>query len=373
MSRPEPNSEPWPKWAAEPVRITEPDPAWPEKARQLQTELSAFCIHNIEHIGSTSVPNLPAKPIIDLVAEIPSFDNLETIINPLRQKDWHYVPPELDQRPSRRLLIKVENDKRAAHLHLMLPGSQERKAGIRFRDLLIRHPQLKTQYAALKQRLAAEHAGDREAYTNAKSSFINNALAMADKPHIVFATNNQHKVTEIQSAIGDKLEIISLKAAGIDIDIPEPHDTLEANATEKSTTIHNLTGGNVFSEDTGLEVYALNGEPGVLSARYAGEDKSFEKNIAKVLKNLGDNPDRRARFRTVISLIYNNAEHLFEGISEGQILKTPDGAEGFGYDPIFVPDGETRSFAQMTLEEKNRYSHRRIAADKLVAFLQKQI
>ena len=193
------------------------------------------------------------------------------------------------------------------------------------------------------------------------------------RTRIIFATNNDHKVAEIQSAIGDKLEIVSLRDAGIDIDIPEPHNTLEANATEKSSTIHKLTGGNVFSEDTGLEVYALNGEPGVLSARYAGEDKSFEKNIAKLLQNLGDNPNRRARFRTVISLIYNDTEHLFEGISEGHILKNPEGAEGFGYDPIFVPDGDTRSFARMTLQEKNRFSHRRKAADQLVAFLQHQM
>jgi XTP/dITP diphosphohydrolase len=195
----------------------------------------------------------------------------------------------------------------------------------------------------------------------------------AGKPTIVFATNNEHKVAEIQSAVGDKINIITLKAAGIDIDIPEPHHTLEANATEKSTTIHKLTGENVFSEDTGLEVYALNGEPGVLSARYAGEDGSFGRNIAKLLGNLGINPDRRARFRTVISLIYDNAEYFFEGICEGHILRTPEGADGFGYDPIFVPDGDTRSFAQMTLAEKNRYSHRRKAADKLIAFLQTQI
>lgn len=197
--------------------------------------------------------------------------------------------------------------------------------------------------------------------------------APAHKPRIIFATNNQHKVIEIQSAIGDKLEVISLKAAGIDIDIPEPHDTLEANATEKSSTIHKLTGGNCFSEDTGLEVYALDGEPGVLSARYAGDDKSFEKNIAKLLQRLGDNPHRQARFRTVISLIYDNKEHLFEGICEGRILQTPDGAEGFGYDPIFVPEGDTRSFARMTLDEKNKYSHRRKAADLLVAFLQTKL
>jgi len=189
---------------------------------------------------------------------------------------------------------------------------------------------------------------------------------------IIFATNNAHKVEEIQSAIGNSLEVVSLRDAGIDIDIPEPHDTLEANATEKSTTIHRLTGGNCFSEDTGLEVEALNGEPGVLSARYAGDDRSFENNIEKLLTRLAavtDPTDRRARFRTVISLIYNNAENLFEGICEGRILTAPAGEGGFGYDPVFVPEGDTRSFAQMSMEEKNHYSHRRKAADKLIAFL----
>jgi XTP/dITP diphosphohydrolase len=187
---------------------------------------------------------------------------------------------------------------------------------------------------------------------------------------LIFATNNQHKVEEIQSAIGSKLTVISLRQAGIDIDIPEPHDTLEANASEKSQTIYRLIGGNCFSEDTGLEVEALNGEPGVKSARYAGEDRAFEKNVEKLLHKLGDNPDRRARFRTVISLIWNGQEHLFEGVSTGRILPAPTGDRGFGYDPVFAPDGELRSFAEMTMEEKNQYSHRRKAADKLVAFLQ---
>jgi XTP/dITP diphosphohydrolase len=187
---------------------------------------------------------------------------------------------------------------------------------------------------------------------------------------IIFATNNEHKVAEIRAAIGNTLEVVSLRDAGIDIEIPEPHPTLEANASEKSGVIHRLTGENCFSEDTGLEVYTLNGEPGVHSARYAGDDRSFEKNIEKLLANLKDLPDRRARFRTVISLIWEGQEYFFEGVCEGHILLSPDGEGGFGYDPVFAPEGETRSFARMSAEEKNRYSHRRIAADQLVAFLQ---
>ncbi|MBO9631650.1 MAG: RdgB/HAM1 family non-canonical purine NTP pyrophosphatase [Chitinophagaceae bacterium] len=189
---------------------------------------------------------------------------------------------------------------------------------------------------------------------------------------IVFATNNANKVTEMQAAIGGTLEVVSLKAAGIHIDIPEPHDTLEANASEKSNTIHQLTGENCFSEDTGLEIDALNGEPGVKSARYAGEDKAFDKNIDKVLTKLGDDPHRSARFRTVISLIWNGEEHLFEGVCEGRILHARQGTGGFGYDPIFIPEGDDRSFAEMSIADKNQYSHRRKAADKLVLFLQNQ-
>ena len=195
----------------------------------------------------------------------------------------------------------------------------------------------------------------------------------SSRVRLIFATNNAHKVEEIQSAIGDQLEVISLRQAGIDIDIPEPHDTLEANATEKSSTIHRLTGGNCFSEDTGLEVTALNGEPGVKSARYAGEDRAFEKNVEKLLERLGDNPDpldRSARFRTVISLILDDQEHLFEGICHGAIETAPRGTGGFGYDPIFTPDGANKTFGEMTLSEKTRYSHRQKAAALLVLFLQ---
>ena len=209
--------------------------------------------------------------------------------------------------------------------------------------------------------------------------------ALAPRIRIIFATNNDHKVAEIQAAIGSSLEVVSLREAGIDIDIPEPHDTLEANATEKSSTIHRLTGANCFSEDTGLEVAALNGEPGVKSARYAGEDRTFQNNIEKLLKKLNSvtptdaattgqpapATHRQARFRTVISLIWEGTEHQFEGICNGHILPAATGTGGFGYDPIFVPEGDTRSFAQMSLEEKNHYSHRRKAADQLVAFLQK--
>ena len=189
------------------------------------------------------------------------------------------------------------------------------------------------------------------------------------RPTLIFATNNAHKVEEIQAAIGSQLEVISLEQAGIHIDIPEPHPTLEGNATEKSSTIHRLTGGDCFSEDTGLEVDALNGEPGVKSARYAGDGRDFDANIQKLLHNLEDKPLRKARFRTVISLIMDGQEHLFEGICEGRILDTPAGGKGFGYDPVFAPEGASRSFAEMTMEEKNHYSHRRKAADKLVAFL----
>ena len=194
---------------------------------------------------------------------------------------------------------------------------------------------------------------------------------MSAPTRIVFATNNDHKVNEIRVAVGSALEVVSLRDAGIDIDIPEPWDTLEANATEKSSTIHRLTKENCFSEDTGLEVHALNGEPGVHSARYAGDQRSFGANIKKVLDRLGDNPDRKARFRTVISLIWEEKEHLFEGICEGHITKHSTGDDGFGYDPIFIPDGDTRSFAQMSPQEKNHYSHRRKAADQLVTFLRK--
>ncbi|MBS1666031.1 MAG: RdgB/HAM1 family non-canonical purine NTP pyrophosphatase [Bacteroidetes bacterium] len=186
---------------------------------------------------------------------------------------------------------------------------------------------------------------------------------------LIFATNNQHKVDEIQSAVGHLIEVISLKEAGIDIDIPEPHDSLEENATEKSRTIHQLKGIDCFSEDTGLEVKSLNGEPGVKSARYAGDGKSHEDNINKLLSKLGDNKNRKARFRTVISLIMEKKEYLFDGVCEGEIGLERKGEKGFGYDSVFYPTGSNKSFAEMGMEEKNRFSHRKKAVDKMIAFL----
>ena len=186
---------------------------------------------------------------------------------------------------------------------------------------------------------------------------------------LVFATNNQNKVAEIKAALTNGLEIITLKEAGIDIDIPEPHETLEENATEKSTVIHTLTKQNCFSEDTGLEVTALNGEPGVRSARYAGEPSDGKKNISLLLKNMQQINERNAQFKTVISLMLDDVEYQFTGVCTGKIILEEIGEMGFGYDAIFVPDGSTKTFAQMEMEEKNIYSHRKKAVAKLVKFL----
>ena len=186
---------------------------------------------------------------------------------------------------------------------------------------------------------------------------------------LIFATNNQNKVDEIRAVTNGQLNIITLKDAGIDIDIPEPHETQEENASEKSGVINRLTQQNVFSEDTGLEVEALNGEPGVKSARYDGEARDFQANINKLLKNLSGIDNRKAKFRTVISLILNDKEYLFEGVCNGWITEKQSGEKGFGYDPIFIPDGAEKTFAEMTMEEKNSFSHRKKAIIKLTDFL----
>ena len=186
---------------------------------------------------------------------------------------------------------------------------------------------------------------------------------------LIFATNNQNKIAEIKRVVSAGLEIITLKDAGIDIDIPEPHDTLEENAREKSTVIHKLTGENCFSEDTGLEVAGLNGAPGVRSARYAGDEADNKKNIALLLQNMAGQTERTAQFKTVISLILDEKEYQFTGICKGKIITSELGAGGFGYDSIFIPDGDDRTFAEMTMEEKNIYSHRKKAVVQLVDFL----
>ena len=188
---------------------------------------------------------------------------------------------------------------------------------------------------------------------------------------LIFATNNRNKVAEIQSLVGPDFTIIPLKEAGIEIDIPEPHDQLEDNAKEKALTIFNMTNQNCFSEDTGLEIVALGGAPGVKSARYAGENSNAQANIDLVLSKMAGVENRTAQFRTVICLIWENQTYYFEGICKGQILSNMQGENGFGYDPIFVADGASKSFANMTMEEKNTYSHRKKAVTQLFDFLGK--
>lgn len=187
---------------------------------------------------------------------------------------------------------------------------------------------------------------------------------------LIFATHNNHKVEEVRSILGNRYEIKSLKEWGWADDIAEPFDTLEENASEKSRAIWEKTNCACFSEDTGLEVVALNGAPGVKSARYAGEGRNFADNVSLLLKNLSGISNRSAQFRTVISLRIDQQEFLFEGICKGVILEAQTGNGGFGYDPVFVPLSASNSFAEMTLEEKNKYSHRRKAMDALIEFLQ---
>jgi XTP/dITP diphosphohydrolase len=187
---------------------------------------------------------------------------------------------------------------------------------------------------------------------------------------LIFATNNVHKVSEIQSLLPKDINVITLQQAGINIDIPEPYDTLQENANTKAKTIFEITKQNCFSEDTGLEIDALNGAPGVHSARYASEDRNFNANIEKVLTNLKNTKNRSAQFRTVICLIWEQKEYYFEGVCRGHIAEQNSGTAGFGYDPIFIPEGATKSFAEMTMDEKNTHSHRQKAVTQLFSFLQ---
>jgi len=194
---------------------------------------------------------------------------------------------------------------------------------------------------------------------------------MSIKSRIIFATNNPNKVTEIKHILGDSYEVTSLKEAGIDIDIPEPHLTLEENAKEKSTVIFALTGMDCFSEDTGLEVEALNGAPGVKSARYAAGE-NYTDNNHKLLVALEGMENRAGQFRTVISLMLNGKEYQFEGICKGRIITEERGNNGFGYDPLFIPEGTNKTFAEMTIEEKSIYSHRKKATLQFIQFLKSE-
>ena len=186
---------------------------------------------------------------------------------------------------------------------------------------------------------------------------------------IIFATNNAHKLSEVQALLGDKFHLVTLRDCGITEEIPETAATLEGNASQKSHYLYERVGKNCFADDTGLEVEALGGEPGVRSARYATDGHDFEANNRLLLKNLEGVTNRKARFRTVISLILNGEEHLFEGIVEGRITESAAGCGGFGYDPLFVPDGYDCTFAEMSADEKNAISHRGRAVQKLVEFL----
>lgn len=193
---------------------------------------------------------------------------------------------------------------------------------------------------------------------------------MSDPLTLLFASNNRHKAEEINSILGEQFQIITLAEAGIEIDIPEPHDTISENAAEKSLVIYQFTGKNCFGEDTGLEVEVLGGVPGVKSARFAGEKATAAENMAKLLELMMGKSNRKARFVTVISLRINGEHHLFSGVCTGTIAALPAGNDGFGYDPLFIPDGSTQSFAEMSMEEKNRFSHRKKAVQSMVSFLQ---
>lgn len=186
---------------------------------------------------------------------------------------------------------------------------------------------------------------------------------------IVFATNNAHKLSEVEAVLGPRFTLLTPRDCGITEEIPEEQPTLEGNASQKAHYLFERTGLDCFADDTGLEVAALGGAPGVHSARYATDGHDFEANNRLLLENLRGRSNRRARFRTVISLILGGEEHLFEGVVEGRIVERETGHEGFGYDPLFVPDGCDKTFAQMTTEEKNALSHRGRAVRKLAAYL----
>jgi XTP/dITP diphosphohydrolase len=191
-------------------------------------------------------------------------------------------------------------------------------------------------------------------------------LKKNESNNLVFATNNRHKLEEIRHLAGTNIQLLSLSDLGFDGEIPEEADTIEGNAAQKAWYIFDKYAMNCFADDTGLEIEALDGEPGVYSARYAGENCSFEDNLNKVLAAMEGKNMRKARFRTVIALIENGILTTFQGEITGIITREKRGSGGFGYDPVFLPDGFDRTFAEMDLAEKNRISHRAIAVHKLI-------
>lgn len=186
---------------------------------------------------------------------------------------------------------------------------------------------------------------------------------------LVFATNNPHKLEEIRSILKDRAEVLGLEDIGCNTDIPESGETLEENAAIKARFVRSNYGLDCFADDTGLEVEVLDGRPGVRSARYAGEESNPDNNIRKLLTEMDGKQNRKARFRTVICLIEDGSEHYFEGIVQGRIIEERTGSGGFGYDPVFVPDGYAMTFAEMPLSEKNAISHRGRATEKLISWL----
>ena len=188
---------------------------------------------------------------------------------------------------------------------------------------------------------------------------------------LIFATNNAHKLSEVQRLLDESFEIVTPREVGITEDIPETAPTLEGNALQKARYLYERTGANCFADDTGLEVEALGGEPGVHSARYATEGHDMEANNRLLMSKMAGVKNRAARFRTVIALILDGTEHLFEGRVEGHITEVASGAEGFGYDPVFTPKGSAKTFAEMTIDQKGTISHRGRAVAKLVEFLKK--
>ena len=189
---------------------------------------------------------------------------------------------------------------------------------------------------------------------------------------LVFASNNKNKIQEIQALVPNTIQIVSLEEIGCTEDIPETADTIEGNAILKANYVTEKYGYDCFADDTGLEVEALNGAPGVYSARYAGEQKDANDNMDKLLSELKDKSNRKANFKTVIALNLNGKQNLFTGIINGKIIKEKMGTNGFGYDPIFVADGYEKTFAELSMEEKSTISHRGIAVKELILFLQKQ-